>query len=239
MPVMSQPALATRFASPERLNHEKHSWLHGLLRKDHGLSILIDAMPELVMVLGETRQILLGNRAMRDFAEAQGTPDFLGMRPGEFLACQHAATAPSGCGTGDACSNCGAVESILAAFSGNHASHECRVFRTTAEGVVPLDLKVWATPLRWHGMSLVLLVAVDISDEKRRKAMELIFFPGILDNDGAISSLSKFLFNGIMTLDNDKEPLLESAQALVTEIRAQMELLAAENSELTMKPASV
>ena len=76
-------------------------------------------------------------------------------------------------------------------------------------------------------------------DEKRRKAMELIFFPGILNNDGAISSLSKFLFNGIMTLDNEKEPLLETAQALVTEIRAQMELLAAENSDLTMKPASV
>jgi signal transduction histidine kinase len=233
---MSLARPVTYFALPERLPAGEQESLQALLAADEGLCTLIDAMPEFVMIVGTTRQVLLGNRALKAFASSQGCDDFLGMRPGELLACQHAQTAPSGCGTGESCGTCGAVESILAALDGTRAGHECRVLRETAQGVEALDLKVWGTPFRWNGRSLALLVAVDISDEKRRKVLERLFFHDILNTAGALNSLTELLVEGVMTFDEAKESLQETARNLVNEIRSQRELLAAENNELSVYP---
>ena len=236
---MAEPALETHFAPPDRLDKKELLRLHALLTEDEGLRSLIDAMPELVMIVSQTRQILLGNRALTDFASARRTADFTGKRPGELFSCRHAFSAPAGCGTGEGCSTCGAVEAILAGLAGNSSSHECRVLRETPLGMEALDLKVWGTPFRWRGENLSLVVAVDISHEKRRKVLEHIFFHDILNTAGAINSLTELLLQGIMTFDEAKQGLHETAQALVNEIRSQRELLAAENNELSVYPAPI
>lgn len=236
---MAEPALATSFASPERIDEQELVRLHGMLATDTGLCTIVDAMPELVMVLGESRQILLGNRALRDFASSQGCDDLLGLRPGELLSCRNALSAPSGCGTDEACSMCGAVEAILTALHGDRASFECRLLRQLPHGIEALDLRVCGTPFLWHGEQLALVVVVDISDEKRRKVLERIFFHDILNTAGAINSLTELLADGILTFDQARESLVDSARALVGEIREQRELLAAESNELTVKPTPV
>jgi signal transduction histidine kinase len=236
---MAYSSLATYFASPERSTAEELDRQHALLAGDEGLCTLVDAMPEFVMVVGPTRQILLGNRALADFAASQGCNAFIGARPGELLSCRHALSAPSGCGTGEACRTCGAVEAILAGLAGDRASYECRVLRDTPQGPEALDLKVWGTPLRWRGEALALVVAVDISDEKRRKVLERIFFHDILNTAGAISGLAELLVDGILTIDEAKDNLMESARVLVEEIRSQRELLAAESNELVVNPIPI
>jgi hypothetical protein len=107
---MTSSSLSTYFASPERTPEEELDHRHALLVGDEGLSHLLDAMPEFVMIVGPTRQILLGNRAVVDFAASQGYQAFIGARPGEILSCRHALSAPSGCGTGEACRTCGSSE---------------------------------------------------------------------------------------------------------------------------------
>lgn len=227
---------ATHFAPPDRLPVEELNRLHSRLAEDEGLCSLLDAMPEFVMIVGSSRQVLYGNRPLADFAASHGTTAFLGMRPGELLSCCHALAAPSGCGTAEECSTCGAVETILAALDGNRACHECRVLRQTENGLEALDLKVWGTPLRWNGLQLVLLVAVDISDEKRRKVLERIFFHDILNTAGVIDSLAQLLMEGVLSFDEAKESLRETTRNLVNEILSQRELLAAEHNELTLHP---
>lgn len=236
---MAEQALATYFAPPERTDDRDLARLHALLAADTGLCSVIDAMPELVMVVGETRQILLGNRAMREFAAFQGYEALLGLRPGELLSCQHALSAPSGCGTGEPCSMCGAVEAMLEALGGDRASYECRVLRHLPQGMEALDLRVCGTPFCWNGESLALVVAVDISDEKRRKVLERIFFHDVLNTAGAINSLTELLVDGILTFDQAKETLVDSVRTLVSEIRDQRELLAAESNELTVRTSPV
>lgn len=233
---MAGSALATYFATPERTSAEELNRQHVILAGDEGLRHLLDAMPEFVMVVGPTRQILLGNRAVVSFATSQGCQAFIGARPGEILSCRHALAAPAGCGTGEACRTCGAVEAILAGLAGNSACHECRVLRETPHGVEALDLKVWGTPFRWQGLALALVIAVDISDEKRRKVLERIFFHDILNTAGAISGLTELLVDGIISLDEAKDNLMEATRMLVEEIRGQRELLAAENNEIAVHP---
>jgi hypothetical protein len=236
---MTNASKATFFAPPERSTDRELERLYVLLADDAGLRTLIDAMPELVMIVGPTRQVLLGNRVLSDFAASQGCEAFRGMRPGELFSCRHALSAPSGCGTGEACRTCGAVEVILAGLSGSRSCHECRVLRETPLGVEALDLKVWGTPFRWRGEPLALVVAVDISDEKRRKVLERIFFHDILNTAGAISGLAELLVEGILSFEDAKNDLIETARVLVAEIRSQRELLAAENNELSVMPVAL
>jgi signal transduction histidine kinase len=236
---MTNTVPATFFASPEHMTDGELDRLHALLAEDGGLRTLIDAMPEFVMIVGPTRQVLLGNRMLSEFAASQRCEAFIGMRPGELLSCRHALAAPGGCGTGEACRTCGAVDAILAGLSGNRSCHECRVLRETSQGAEALDLKVWGTPFRWQGESLALVVAVDISDEKRRKVLERIFFHDILNTAGAISGLAELLVEGILSFDEAKGDLIETARVLVSEIRSQRELLAAESNELSVKPVAL
>ncbi len=233
---MTMTSPISHFAPPERLAMEEINSQHILLAEDEGLRTILDAMPEFVMIVSSTRQVLFGNRALTNFAVSQGCSGLVGMRPGELLSCRHALAAPAGCGTGEACRTCGAVEAILAGLAGSQTSYECRILRETPQGVEALDLKVWGTPFRWRGEALALVVAVDISNEKRRKVLERIFFHDILNTAGSICNLTELLVDGIMTLDEAKDDLIETARVLVAEIRGQRDLLAAENNELTVRP---
>jgi hypothetical protein len=227
--------LRTHYASPERSGPAEIDRQRSLLVEDGNFCSLLDAMPELVMVLNGDRQVIYGNSALAGFARSQGKEDYIGMRPGELLSCRSAFAAESGCGTGEECRHCGAVDSILAALKGDKAAHECRVLRQTPQGVEALDLKVWGTPLRWHGESFALLVAVDISNEKRRQVLERLFFHDVLNTAGTITLITEMLMNGNITFDEVKDDLWETAQALVGEIRGQRELFAAEQNELKVR----
>lgn len=225
----------THHASPQRSRPATVIRQQSLLIVDKNLCSLLDAMPELVMVLNENRQVIFANKMMADFASSQGVGSFIGMRPGEILSCRSALDAESGCGTGEECRHCGAVESILAALKGHKASHECRVLRRTGRGAEALDLKIWGTPLRWQGERFALLVAVDISNEKRRQVLERLFFHDVLNTAGTITLIAEMLMKGTLAFDEVKDDLWETAQTLVNEIRGQRELLAAENDELKVR----
>lgn len=222
----------TRYASPYRSTPDRISRQRALLTADESLCELLGAMPELVMVLNENRQILLGNSALTDFARSQGLNEYIGMRPGELLSCRSALAADCGCGTAEECRQCGAVEAILAALKGHKASHECRVLCQASRGVEALDLKVWGTPLRWQGEQFVLLVAVDISHEKRRRILERLFFHDVLNTAGTITLITEMLMQGAIAFDEAKDDLWQTARTLVSEIRGQREILAAECNEL-------
>ncbi|ABQ24494.1 sensor histidine kinase [Geotalea uraniireducens] len=229
---MNVTASNTRFASPHRSPASELNRQRALLTEDDSLPTVLNAMPQVVMILNLNRQILFGNRALEEFAEAQGWKSFVGLRPGELLSCQHAIAAEAGCGTGESCCTCGAVEGILAALAGAGGARECRVLRKTRTGIEALDLKLWGTPFIWKGGSFALVAVVDISDKKRRQLLEKIFFHDILNIAGALGNLLELLAKGVVTIDKAQDDLIEMTQDLISEIRSQRELLAAESNEL-------
>ena len=229
---MNNLLLRTRYASPLRSKPATIKRQRSLLAKDENLRSLLDAMPDLVMVINGNRQVLLGNKALTDFARSLGLHSYIGMRPGEILSCQSSQEGENGCGTAEECRYCGAVESALAALKGNKAAHECRVLRQTGQGLEAIDLKVWGTPLTWQGEQFALLVAKDISNEKRRQVLERLFFHDVLNTAGTITMITELLMKRTLAFDEVKDDLWETAQALVGEIKGQRELLTAENNEL-------
>jgi len=173
---------ATEFAPAARASDEE-------LRADARLfelsgvlpRLIADTAPLAVVVLNRHRQIVYSNHRMQQMA-GQSAQQLLGQRPGEALSCEHADVMPGGCGTSAFCANCGAVRAILSSLKGEEDVQECRL--TTRRGVA-LDLRIWTAPFEVEGRSFGLFMAQDISNEKRRGALERAFFHDVLNTAGA------------------------------------------------------
>jgi len=223
----------TQFAPAARSSCEEIEQAHRIVALDGVLTQSLDAVPEIVLVLNQNRQIILANQSACQTLRRR-LPEMLGLRPGELFECENARIAPCGCGTGEACQNCGAVLAILESQKGERATRECRMLRQCAGGLEALDIRVDCRPFTSREGRHTVFVATDISAEKRRDVLERIFFHDILNLAGGMQSLASLLADGSMTLKDAKEDLCVSASAMVQEIHSQQMLLAAEKSQLAL-----
>ncbi len=120
---------------------------------------------------------------------------------------------------------------ILDAQAGKTVQNECQISTKNGEA---LDLRINTTPLNLSGKSYVLFSAQDIADEKRREILERTFFHDIINSAGGMQGLTDLLKD---THDPDESAelttmLCQVSSELLSEIRAQRELLAAEKWEL-------
>jgi signal transduction histidine kinase len=220
--------LPTAFAPAERLNPGELEEQQELVEGAIGDRRCLDAVPEPLVVLNAQRQVTYANAAFLRSIGKKTTADVLGVRPGEALNCTHAG-GTGGCGTTAFCRTCGAVTAILESQQGQQSQHECRIL-TDGDGSA-LDLQVMASPFDVKGERYTLFTVQDISDQKRRRALERIFFHDILNAAGGLQGLAQLEIDG----DNDNEfveIVHRIASQLVSEIRAQRELSAAESNEL-------
>ncbi len=224
--------LPTAFAPAERSSAGELEEQQALVEFAIGDRRCLDAVPEPLVVLNALRQVTFANTAFLHSIGKKTTAEVLGVRPGEALNCTHAA-ATGGCGTTEFCRTCGAVTAILESQQGQQSQRECRIL-TDGDGSA-LDLHVMASPFDVKGERYTLFAVQDISDQKRRKALERIFFHDILNAAGGLQGLAQLEIDG----DNDNEfveIVHRIASQLVAEIRAQRELNAAENNELVTSP---
>jgi signal transduction histidine kinase len=85
----------------------------------------------------------------------------------------------------------------------------------------------------------VLVVAVDISNEKRRQVLERIFFHDLLNTAGSIYGIVQLMTSDPAAAADLKGDLASAAETLVAEIKSQRLLLAAENNDLQTSPGPV
>lgn len=227
--------LVTEFATAERADPAEIEATHRSIASTSLLVLVLDALPEQVMILNRFRQVVYANASSREVAASLGHASVLGLRPGELLACAVAGESAGGCGTGEACRTCGAAQAILAGIDGHKAEQECRIGRPAGPEPAALDLRVWATPFLWHGQEHVLFVAHDIADEKRRQVLERVFFHDIMNTAGGISTMAGMLSAGDLAFEEVKEDLAVASDTLVQEIRSQRVLVAAENNTLAVQ----
>lgn len=203
---------------------------------DSVMTSVVDATEAYVAILDDNRDIVYANRALLDVFH-DDLIRALGRRLGELFGCQNARADPDGCGTTLACQECGANKAVQAVGSKPQVQEECRILRQDGD---PVDLQVTVAPLILGTEQYTLLTAVDISDRKRREALERIFFHDIMNTASGMQGLSAMI-RSVPTEERDELlDLLESAShQLIEEISAQRELLAAEASELETDPQRV
>jgi hypothetical protein len=186
-------------------------------------------------VIDKNRQIVYANDELLSLLGIKTLEPILGKRPGEFISCIHSGEEKSGCGTSLACAYCGAVTAILESQRTGMKSMKETHISTNVEGKhKSWDLNVISTPIAFNGEVFYILILQDISDEKRRVALERIFFHDLLNSMGALNGLLTILKDE--TNPDEKIELMklseEISQSIIDEILSQRQIRAAENGEL-------
>jgi K+-sensing histidine kinase KdpD len=232
----------TYFAEPARLHPDEVTNQADHLKKLEKISCLLDASG-VVILLNQYRQIVYYNEAFLEFIDMadHDTKKVIGRRPGEALKCIHSHRNEAGCGTSEYCSTCGAALAILAGQKGEKNSKECRITISNGKKDVSLELMVTAAPFSLDMQDFVIIFITNISDEKRRKALECIFFHDVINTAGGLHGL-------IQLIDINEQPpqtrniikdITDISNTLLEEIKSQRDLVYAENNELVIELRSV
>jgi len=225
----------TFFDSPERSSEEEVLKEILRLKQNDLMNQLLEGYPELTVILNEHRQIVgFNSRALKAFHTVDYF-DFAGKRVGEAINCIHSHANDSGCGTSRFCQYCGAAKAIKNSLEQNQkVSEECRITTKMNDCEISLDLLVHTAPIQLENKTYTLFTIQDISNDKRRAALERIFFHDILNTAGAVRGLTEILNE----VDNDSErieiqqDLYISVSQLINEIISQREIRTAEDGNL-------
>lgn len=233
-------AFSTHFAPAERATAAEVEEQWRFFKDLPHMQQMLDAMPNMVVVLNPYRQVVLCNQAILYHLDIGNERELLGLRPGEALSCARSFQSEGGCGTTEFCRTCGAVSAVLAANDGDKAFQECRMMRHRDGRFESLDLMVCATPLETEIGSFTIFSIQDISHERRRRALERIFFHDVLNTVGIIRGYVDLLQIGNPDESTKYIDILSAAsQRVMAEILAQKELLAAESNELRVAPSVI
>jgi K+-sensing histidine kinase KdpD len=228
----------TFFASAERTGSEDIKAKNALISSLEKFVEIFGAVNGLGAVLDKNRQVVFANN---DFIKTFGFDSMealLGKRPGEAISCLHSGELPSGCGTTEACSVCGAVNAIMESqVKGVRTSRETRITSVIDGQNKSWDLKVTSTPFKLSDEVFYLFMVEDISDQKRRVTLERIFFHDLLNIAGSLNGLLSILKDGT---DPDQTKAIiniseEASRNLVEEIMFLRQIQSAENGDLQVK----
>jgi PAS domain-containing protein len=119
---------STQFAPAQRASASSIKKDFNILNDSQYIKTVIDAIPEVVAILNEQRQIVFGNEALLKFLGIVDKETLLGLRPGEAVHCINSGLTEGGCGTSEKCRYCGAVNSILESQRLQQSvTKECRI----------------------------------------------------------------------------------------------------------------
>jgi signal transduction histidine kinase len=197
--------------------------------------ITLDTVGAPTAVLNANREVIYANSGFRELVGARNVEDLCGSRPGEILGCANSA---QGCGESDSCQYCGAAQAIVETQASRQpATRECHITVDAPDRAPAHDLLVRTIPFEISGNFFVLLTLSDISDQKRRQALERIFFHDILNTASSFKVYLDLLRRG--TEDPGCLGIISRLAAisdtLQEEIQGQRLMLSAENGTLQVQ----
>ena len=200
-------------------------------------SPLVDALLRsfsgIMLVLNAQRQIVASNSALLEALGIEDAEQALGLRHGEALQCIHSAGDPDGCGTTRACASCGAVAAIVLSQSSREpVERECLITATPHGHAESFEFLVRASPLRLGGEGFTVVTLLDISAEKRKDALQGIFFHDVMNTLTGLTGTCQQL--AFASPEESKELAVEIQHLcgrLQSDICAQRDLHAMETGE--------
>jgi signal transduction histidine kinase len=228
----------TFFASAQRTSFNIIKEEQELITSQNFLNELFGAIDGVAAIINKNRQVVFANDNLLKTLGLGSLDPVLGKRPGEVVSCVNSAVEPSGCGTSLACRYCGAVNAILeSSRTRNKTMRETRITSSINGQIKSWDLNVTSTPISINGQDFFILMLADISDEKRRMAIERIFFHDILNSAGGLNGILNILKEETNPAEVRNLIFMseELSRELVEEILLHRRIRTAENGDLQVK----
>jgi len=230
--------LKTEFAPAERSTQSELKRQSKIVSKSVAFQYIADYVPNVFLILNCNRQIIFANKTALELFKAKDFDTITGLRFGEALGCENHSRREGGCGTTETCSTCGMVKATLSSLKGEDCINECHI--TLKDGDA-LDMSVYAFNTKYNGEEFAATVLTDISSEKRKNALERIFFHDVMNTLGALRGFSELL--PMIPSPERKEEIVRTIFGLtnrvIDEVNAQRDLVKAENHDLSLTVGTV
>lgn len=225
----------TDHAPPERATREQVNEQADILSR-LSCGRILDCLGAAVFLLNEQRQIVMANQIALESVLGMSMDQARGLRPGEALGCVNADRNENGCGTSEWCRDCGAVNAMLCSLTTGSEVQECRITRRKGGSTEALDLLVTSRTLTLEGVRFLVVTLTDTGHEKRRRALERIFFHDLMNLGGGLESLVREFSRALSQDKAAVGAVLERGfNQLMDEIQSQKVLSEVENGELVCK----
>ncbi|MFX1278928.1 MAG: PAS domain-containing sensor histidine kinase [Promethearchaeota archaeon] len=196
---------------------------------------ILNMIPNMVLIVNEERQAVFLNQKIIQMLGIKNIEEAMGSRPGEIFNCIHSKDFIHGCGTGQACRYCGAVNAVLESLKTNkRISCESRITSNFKGNLISFDLNIIAQPFNLMNKVFVMVFLSDISNLKRRELLEKTFLHDLINLLTVVKGLIElFPIEGLNSTQNEYfSRIKKSIHIMVEEFLTQRDLIAAENSEL-------
>ena len=227
----------THYASAERSTAQQILDEYNIAGSQRIFTDIFGALTGIGAVIDKNRQVIYSNDEFLSLLGISSVELILGKRPGEVLSCPNAFKEEAGCGTSKACAYCGVVNTILESQdTGKKVTKEAQLTGRLNGRNMNWDLKVTSTPIVFNGETFYILFLQDISETKKRIALERIFFHDLLNSIGGLYGLLTVLKEETNP-DQTRELINlseETSRNIIEEILVQRQLRAAENGDLNV-----
>jgi nitrogen-specific signal transduction histidine kinase len=200
---------------------------------------LLDAVPNPLLIINAQWQVVYANPAVRELVDRNGEKPTTGLSEGEAFHCIHARHNLQEAGKHECCRICSIARVLSLSLKGKATSEDCRLNCEFTGTKANLDLRVWATPLEFHGERFSILSMVDISDKYRREMLENICFHDLLNTLSSIKGFLSIMKDGAFENQDEVCDLLErTTQNSIDEIVAMrmLEQATHDNLEVNNEP---
>jgi signal transduction histidine kinase len=231
-------SLPTFFASAELAGDKELEEEVKAVRESPLFHALEDAIDGYLLIVNPQRQVLAVNPYLMKDLGVEGPQCLVGSRYGEIMHCIHATDGPGGCGTAKACAHCGGIMSLLNSQSSRQSVEgECLMTVQRNGHSEAMEFHVRSTPITIGKHQLTIMVLHDISSEKRKEALEQVFFHDILNTVGGLVGWT-YLLQGVDTVDPQMAAtqIMRLSERLSREIKDQQMLMQAEGGNLMLAP---
>ncbi len=203
---------------------------------------IIDMLPEAVIILSDKSEVITANRFLLDYLEYESLEQIINLKFGQLFSCIHTCHNSHTCGTTEFCTKCGANHSIKAALELFENEQECRITSAKIGNyMVSYDFKVYSKPVMMNDRKAIFLFLKDISSEKRKIALERIFFHDIINTASGLKGFLEIAMRS-STLEETREYLRQSSTIynhMIDEIMSQKQLVAAEDNQLIVSKSMI
>lgn len=196
---------------------------------------ILNSIPNMAIIVNKERQVVFLNQAVLQLLGIKDIEVAMGSRPGEIFKCIHSKDYIHGCGTGQNCRYCGAVNAVLQSLETNkRTSCESRITSNFDGNLISFDLNITAQPFYLKEKVFVMVFLSDISNQKRRELLEMTFLHDLLNTLTVVKGLIElFPFEDLNSEQKQFfSRIKKSFKILIEEFLTQRDLVSAEKNEL-------